>query len=326
MKKSTSFDPIWAPILTHYSSQKELELDSNLIEKHIKWLEPNVKQFLICGTTGDGWNLNDKLIKDWLNITIKKNLFNKQNKILFGVFGNNTHDVLKRADIIERFFIQNQCKAGFIGLTLCAPVGKNNTQKQIINHFETIIENTYLPISIYQLPQVVKCEIKPETLKYLKEKFENRIVLFKDTSGEDKVINSELNFGNIKFLRGAEGDYFNHISPNGKYDGFLLSSANNFGKILREIINKVNKDNYLEAEYLSQKLSRIINNSFNESKSLKFGNPFSNVNKAYAHVLLNKNNYKKISCKTCFDADIPKDFLEYVYSTLSEYSLVNSLR
>ena len=72
MKKSTSFDPIWAPILTHYSSQKELELDSNLIEKHIKWLEPNVKQFLICGTTGDGWNLNDKLIKDWLNITIKK--------------------------------------------------------------------------------------------------------------------------------------------------------------------------------------------------------------------------------------------------------------
>ena len=52
----------------------------------------------------------------------------------------------------------------------------------------------------------------------------------------------------------------------------------------------------------------------------------SNVNKAFAHVLLNKNNFAKISCKTCFDADIPKDFLEYVYSTLSEYSLVNSLR
>jgi dihydrodipicolinate synthase/N-acetylneuraminate lyase len=321
-----NFDPLWAPILTHYELGDNLRLNKALIKKHMKWLEPSVKQFLVCGTTGDGWILSDKLINDWLEILTEKNFLTDQNKILFGAFGNTTKEVLHRAKLIEDYLTNHTCEASFFGLTLCAPVNKKITQNEIIKHFEKIIENTLLPISIYQLPQVVKCEIKPETLKYLKDKFKKRIVLFKDTSDEDKVIDSKIDFGDLKFLRGAEKNYFNHIKPRGKYDGFLLSTANCFGKVLREILKEVEENNFEKAENLSKKLSDIIRVSFDKGEKLNFGNPFSNVNKAFLHIIFNKEKFNDLNCKTCFKNNIPVDFLTYANGLLVENKLINSLK
>ena len=321
-----NFDPLWAPTLTHYELAVNLRLNKALIKKHMKWLEPSVKQFLICGTTGDGWILSDKLINDWLEILTEKNFLTDQNKILFGAFGNTTKEVLHRAKLIEDYLTDHTCEASFFGLTLCAPVNEKITQNEIIKHFEKIIENTLLPISIYQLPQVVKCEIKPETLKYLKDKFKKRIVLFKDTSDEDKVIDSKIDFGDLKFLRGAEKNYFDHIKPRGKYDGFLLSTANCFGKVLREILKEVEKNNFEKAENLSKKLSDVIRVSFDKGEKLNFGNPFSNVNKAFLHVIFNKEKFNDLNCKTCFKNNIPGDFLTYANGLLVENKLINSLK
>jgi 4-hydroxy-tetrahydrodipicolinate synthase len=317
---------LWAPILTHYELANNLRLNKALIKKHMKWLEPSVKQFLVCGTTGDGWILSDKLINDWLEILTEKNFLTDQNKILFGAFGNTTKEVLHRAKLIEDYLTDHKCEASFFGLTLCAPVNEKITQNQIIKHFEKIIENTLLPISIYQLPQVVKCEIKPETLKYLKDRFKKRIVLFKDTSDEDKVIDSKIDFGDLKFLRGAEKNYFNHIKPRGKYDGFLLSTANCFGKVLREILKEVEENNFEKAENLSKKLSDIIRVSFDKGEKLNFGNPFSNVNKAFLHIIFNKEKFNDLDCKTCFKNNIPDDFLTYANGLLVENKLINSLK
>ena len=321
-----NFDSLWAPILTHYELADDLRLNKTLIKKHMKWLEPSVKQFLVCGTTGDGWILSDKLINDWLEILTEKNFLTDQNKILFGAFGNTTKEVLHRAKLIEDYLTDHTCEASFFGLTLCAPVNEKITQNEIIKHFEKIIENTLLPISIYQLPQIVKCEIKPETLKYLKDKFKKRIVLFKDTSDEDKVIDSKIDFGDLKFLRGAEKNYFNHIKPRGKYDGFLLSTANCFGKVLREILKEVEENNFEKAENLSKKLSDIIRVSFDKGEKLNFGNPFSNVNKAFLHVIFNKEKFNDLNCKTCFKNNIPGDFLTYANELLVENKLINSLK
>lgn len=321
MSFENKFDPLWVPILTHYKSKNKLELDNSLIEKHIKWLKPHVTQYLVCGTTGDGWNLNEKLVLDWLDLISQEHIINKNNKILFGVFGSTTKDVLNRAELVENYIRKNKCHASYFGLTLCAPVGEKISQQDIIRHFETIIKNTKLPISIYQLPQVVKCTIEPESLKTLKEKYQTRIDLFKDTSGEDKVINSKLDFGNIKFLRGAEENYYEHLSPKGKYDGFLLSSANCFAKILREICNKDDK-HFSNKKNLSNDLSNLIKTSFEEGQKLDFGNPFSNVNKAFIHVLLNDEN---LYCKTCFDKYIPGNFLIYAKHQLTNNNLSKSL-
>lgn len=322
MNRHENFDPLWVPLLTHYENKNNLTLDKDLILKHINWLRPYVKQYLICGTTGDGWNLDDKLILNWLEILKDKNTINKDNKILFGAFGKTTDDVLRRTSIIEDYLIKYKTDANFFGLTLCAPIGDSITQKEIIDHFENILNNTSLPISIYQLPQIVKCKIKPETLKTLKNNFNKRIKIFKDTSGEDEVINSRMNFEDIIFLRGAEESYFNYLKPNGKYDGFLLSSANPFGKLLRQIIDKIKENKLSEAEELSKTLSKVINTSFTEGQKLSFGNPFSNVNRGFVHILLNNKNLK---CNTCFGESIPSNFLTFLHTLLTKNKLNKSL-
>ena len=107
MNKSKSFDPLWVPIISQYQNTKNLELDEKLIQKHINWLDPYVKQFLVCGTTGDGWNLTDELIMNWLDILNDNSLIKKDNKILFGAFGKTTEDVLRRTDIIQKYIIKN---------------------------------------------------------------------------------------------------------------------------------------------------------------------------------------------------------------------------
>ena len=73
---------------------------------------------------------------------------------------------------------------------------------------------------------------------------------------------------------------------------------------------------------MSKELSDIIRISFSEGQKLDFGNPFSNVNKAFAHVLINKDN---LSCKTCFNRNIPGDFLNDMFLLLSKFKLIKSL-
>ena len=86
------------------------------------------------------------------------------------------------------------------------------------------------------------------------------------------------------------------------------------------------KNNFEKAENLSKKLSDIIGVSFDKGEKLNFGNPFSNVNKAFLHVIFNKEKFNDLNCKTCFKNNIPDDFLTYANGLLVENKLINSLK
>jgi len=48
---------LWCPLLTHYHSAGGI--DSGRIAAHLQHLAPNVKGFLIPGSTGDAWELEE---------------------------------------------------------------------------------------------------------------------------------------------------------------------------------------------------------------------------------------------------------------------------
>lgn len=48
---------LWCPLLTHY--KKDGSIDFDRISAHFRHILPFVKGFLIPGSTGDGWELND---------------------------------------------------------------------------------------------------------------------------------------------------------------------------------------------------------------------------------------------------------------------------
>ncbi len=161
-----------------------------------------------------------------------------------------------------------------------SPQGKSKTQGEIEQSLREILSFD-VPMALYQLPQVTQNEMEPETVQRLALDHAN-FLLFKDTSGEDRVASSGLDFGGVSFLRGSElGGYARWLrSAGGGYDGFLLSSANVFAKPLMQVIEQVDQGRFDEAEAHSKRIEEMVGGAFAKVASHSKGNPFTNANKA----------------------------------------------
>lgn len=307
----TAFDTLWVPVLTHYEATPERRLDRRRTAAHLSHITPHVRQFLIGGTTGDGWEMPDEILADWIALAQTPGVLDKGHSVLFGAFGETTEDVIDRARMIERAIGERSLAASYAGLTVCAPVSETATQDEILEHFQRILSATTSPIAIYQLPQVVHCEIAPETFAELAGS-DPRVVLFKDTSGRDTVANSGQPTGSAALLRGAEGDYAAHVKPSGAYDGWLLSTANGLAPQLRAISDKVASGNQSGAIADSDALSGLVSSLFAAAEGLPSGNPFSNANRAVDHVLAYGSDCTRVPARIASGEALPVAFIETI--------------
>jgi hypothetical protein len=173
-------------------------------------------------------------------------------------------------------------QSGVCGFTICPPRGKELSQQQIGSALRGILEKQ-APVAIYQLPQVTQNEMSPELVADLAREFPN-FILFKDTSGADRVALSGQRLENVFLVRGAEGDYVRWLKiVKGPYDGFLLSSANCFAHELHLIIEDLKVRRGKAARERSEHVTSCINEVFGIVTGLPHGNPFANANKAVDH-------------------------------------------
>jgi hypothetical protein len=173
-------------------------------------------------------------------------------------------------------------KARVCGFTVCAPRGKELGQQEIGDALGSILE-AGLPTAIYQLPQVTQNELSPELASELAMRFEN-FIMFKDTSGVDRVALSGKSLAGVVTLHGAEGDYARWLrSAGGPYHGFMLSTANCFARELQQIIADVHAKRLDVARQMSERLTFVVDEVFRLVAGLKAGNAFTNANKAIDH-------------------------------------------
>lgn len=312
-----AFDPLWVPLLTHYDRSPQPRLDPARTADHLRHITPHVRQYLIAGTTGDGWELSDSLLEDWLDFAQRSPALTSEHKLLFGAFGATTEAVIERAQAIERAVEAKPLAATYAGLTVCAPVSADAGQDRIADHFRRILSATTSPLALYQLPQVVHCEIAPRTFAELAGST-SRIVLFKDTSGGDKVARSEVPAGGARLLRGAEGDYASHLKPKGLYDGWLLSTANGFGGQLRAVADQAASGQWQRAVESSAALTALVERLFAAAEGLPSGNPFSNANRAVDHIFAYGSRWRDEPARLISGEDLPESFLSRVEGLLQE--------
>ena len=235
---------LWCPLITHYD--RDGSIDQPRVAAHLRHLSPHVKGFLIPGSTGDGWELSDAETRRLLEVVIEQ--ITKLNlHLLVGALKTEAEAALRaiedtidwieaRAEDVNRE--NGLAQAGVCGFTICPPRGKELSQQQMSSALRGILE-TQVPVAIYQLPQVTQNEMSPELVAELARQFPN-FILFKDTSGADRVALSGQKLENVFLVRGAEGDYVRWLKiVKGPYDGFLLSSANCFARELHQITGDV---------------------------------------------------------------------------------------
>ncbi len=117
------------------------------------------------------------------------------------------------------------CTQGVVGFTVCAPCGEELTQDQIREGLAAVLELGH-PTAVYQLPQITRNEVSPESAARLAAAYPN-FYLLKDTSGEDHIAQAGVDLAGVFLVRGAEGQYSRWLNTGGgPYDGLLLSSVN----------------------------------------------------------------------------------------------------
>ncbi|MGD8477091.1 MAG: dihydrodipicolinate synthase family protein [Burkholderiales bacterium] len=277
---------LWCPLITHYTD--EGGIDRERMRAHLKHISPYVGGFLLPGSTGDGWELSEAQSKQLVEYAIAETAALGR-KLLIGALGRETDTVIDSIAgslaLIRQLTGIEDAAAGIdgnpvCGFTVCAPSGEDLSQEQIRSGLRAVLD-LGLPTSLYQLPQVTGNEISPQTISELAANYSN-FFLFKDTSGTDRV--STSGFRDVVLLRGAEGDYAQHLAANGgHYDGFLLSTANGFARELAQVRSLIDQGSAAQAQALSERLSSAVNEIFGFAQTLPDGNAFANANKAVDH-------------------------------------------
>ncbi|MEQ2008035.1 MAG: dihydrodipicolinate synthase family protein [Limisphaerales bacterium] len=273
---------LWCPLLTHY--RDDGSLDHARITAHLRHLAPHVKGFLIPGSTGDGWEMSDAEIRELLALA-QEQAAKLELHLLIGVLKTEARDacsVMREHGRTLPAEVTHHASRITPRFTVCPPKGADLPQATIRDALASILELGF-PTALYQLPQVTQNEMSPETLADLAARFPN-FILFKDTSGADRVATSGQDFGGVFLVRGAEGGYASWLkSGGGPYDGFLLSTANCFGRELHQVVELLKAGQREEAQRLSDRLSAVVKEVFALVAGLPDGNAFANGNKAMDH-------------------------------------------
>ncbi len=279
---------LWCPPLTHYD--RHGAIDGLRIAAHLRHLSAHVKGLLIPGSTGDGWELSEQEIRQLLDIALEQ-VRRLNLHLLIGALSPDADEALKTIHkAVERLKARARetdparalAGARVCGFTVCAPRGRQLSQTEIGRALTRILE-TGLPIALYQLPQVTQNEVSPELASDLALRFEN-FILFKDTSGGDRVVLSGKDLAGVFTTRGAEGDYARWFrAAGGPYDGFLLGSANCFAAQLQQVLQDISAKRLEAAQQLSDRLTRAVNEVSRLVVGLTQGNAFANANKAMDH-------------------------------------------
>lgn len=282
--------PLWCPPLTHFDAARRIDLKR--MEAHLAWMMPHVKGYLVPGSTGDGWDLDDAetetVVRFAVDMARKKGVC-----LLLGALRKKTVDVTNG---IEHFLdilravtgktdpLAALVASGVSGFTVCPPAGAGLDQATIRAALEIILDKG-LPVALYQLPQVTGNETAPDCFAGLAARHPN-LILFKDSSGADRIALSGVDAGGVFLVRGAEGDYARWLrSAGGPYDGFLLSTANSFPAGLLSVVDGIREGRLADAMRISTALSGAVAEVFALVGEIPCGNAFTNANKAIEHYM-----------------------------------------
>ena len=320
---------LWSPTLVFYDEAGRIDRDRQLA--HLAFMTPHVKGYLVPGSTGDAWEMDDAEALAALEVVIP---FAVQHglDLLIGVLRPTTDAMHALIDKVLNYLCRRAVAhsaaeafeaARVRGLTIAAPTSDTPLAQEAIGAALAPVFELGLPLALYQLPQVTGNTMTPELVAGLAERFPN-LLLFKDSSGRDEVALSGRMPAGVTLLRGAEGNYAQWSKAHGgPYDGFLLSSANAFPAQLATVLDHLQHGRAAEAERCSIAVSAAVADAFAAVIEVRQGNAFTNANKALAHIMAYGCDALEAPPPRLYaGGHLPRSILETVMESLTRHGLL----
>jgi 4-hydroxy-tetrahydrodipicolinate synthase len=173
MEKKTGFKPkgIIPAVITPLT--KDGKFNEKAMRSLLRYLiEGGVHGLFVVGTTGEFYGLKPEEKRDIFDITMDET--NGKIPVYAGTNGITTRETVYLTQLAE------ECKVDAV--SVLTPMFISPSQDQLIKHYQTIAENTSLPILLYNNPPRTSVNLAPATVAKLAEI--PNIVGIKDSSGD----------------------------------------------------------------------------------------------------------------------------------------------
>ena len=215
-------------------------------------IENSVDAIIVCGTTGEASTMTLEERKEIIKFTV--DVVNKRAKVIAGTGSNCTKSAIEMSEFAQ--------KVGADGILVVTPYYNKTTQKGLIEHYKSIVNNVTLPLIMYNVPSRTGVNILPETCLEL-SKIKN-IVGIKEASGDISQVAKIANLckDNLYIYSGNDDQVVPILSLGGK--GVISVLSNIMPKYVVDMTHKFFEGKINEATKMQLDVIDIINCLFSE--------------------------------------------------------------
>ena len=249
------FRGLGVALVTPFS--EDLSIDIQSFRKHIEFqIENGVKLLIPAGTTGESvtMSVEEQLLVIQETVKAAKD----RAKILAGVGGNNTAEVVIRAQAV--------LELGIDGILSSSPAYNKPTQQGLVEHYRTLAGQVDSPIVIYNVPGRTSSNVLPETVLKLAEI--KNIVGIKESSADFDQVMSLLKDRprGFSILSGEDNLTFPLIAAGA--DGVISVVANQAPRLMSEMVEASLAGEYDKARDLHYHLLPLMRANFLETNPI----------------------------------------------------------
>ncbi len=223
------------------------KIDFKALERIIKFVDlPEINYLSIVGTTAESPTLSWSEKVEILEF-VKEKATNQP--ILFGLGGNDTNQLLKEVNCINKYNID--------GLLSVTPYYNRPSQAGLISHYRQLADSSDHPIILYNVPSRTGVNLASDTTLILSE--HPNIIGIKEASGNLEQCKriSESKPDDFLLISGNDADTLAILKIGGSGSISVIANykPNEFGKMVQYFLNY----NFDDALKIQKKLNLLFN-------------------------------------------------------------------
>ncbi len=250
------------------------DLDEEALRTCIRfWVGEGVSGLVSCGSNGEAPYLTREEREKIIEIAVDE--VDGKVPIIAGTGSMSTRETI--------LFTRDAKDIGAEAALIVTPFYFKLSNREMYEHFKTVLEAVDLPIVLYSVPKFTGVPLEPSVISQLVSEYEN-VIGVKDSSGNIGTITETIRLAGdkISVLAGTADVTLPTLTLGGK--GGVVAVANVFPKMCRDLYEAFRSGAYEEASRLQRRISylnEVLVKRYNQLSAIKEAMKFLGLPSGY---------------------------------------------